>query len=370
MAVQGRPRSLDDAKRREICALISAGDSLRGAARYVGCSVATIRREAKRNPNFDQRLRHAEGAARLAPLQAMRKAASTHWRAAAWMLERTDPERFGRRRPNSFGRKELDALTRDLLRIFCDEVDHPFVRERIEGRMRTAINYATRHAWDERRSGPALRRAIEFFERKRQDEDWWGLSDQPYDNQSPKYGDAASEEELAEGPEEEREEGEVGDASPECGSDDAADAVGQGDGEGADATGQGAEEAADVTEQGDDDVSSREEVSSREPQGETNVVECKDVADRSSGREKGGDGGDDEGGGAIDPVSSPPAPRRTTKEDFVAALRARLIEIQRQHDARAGKTSKNKGRKKKRTGQEGRSFGARSEGSAGDRKAG
>jgi hypothetical protein len=32
-----RPRLLDDAKRREICALISVGAGIDAAARYVGC---------------------------------------------------------------------------------------------------------------------------------------------------------------------------------------------------------------------------------------------------------------------------------------------------------------------------------------------
>src|SRR6476646_8849748 len=90
----GRPRVLDDAKRREICALIAGGCSLRDAASYVNCSVCTIRREAERNPDFLQQIRHSEKHARLSPLRAMQQAMGTHWRAAAWFLERAFPDRF------------------------------------------------------------------------------------------------------------------------------------------------------------------------------------------------------------------------------------------------------------------------------------
>jgi IS30 family transposase len=46
----GRPRTLDDAKRREICALMAGGCGMRDIVRYVGCSRKTILRDARRNP--------------------------------------------------------------------------------------------------------------------------------------------------------------------------------------------------------------------------------------------------------------------------------------------------------------------------------
>ena len=96
MAKGGRPRALDDVKQREVCALVSAGCSLAGAARYVDCSVKTIRREAERDPDFGDHLRKSQLAAQLEPLRALRGKANTHWRAAAWLLERIDPKQFAR----------------------------------------------------------------------------------------------------------------------------------------------------------------------------------------------------------------------------------------------------------------------------------
>ena len=72
--------------------LVAGGCGLREAARYVRCNINTIRREAERNPEFDERLRSSETYAQLSPLRAMQHAVGTHWRAAAWMLERAFPE--------------------------------------------------------------------------------------------------------------------------------------------------------------------------------------------------------------------------------------------------------------------------------------
>jgi IS30 family transposase len=62
---------LDEAKQREVCALISAGCSIQAAASYVGCAPNTIRREIDRNSKFGQRYREARLQAQLSPLQAL-----------------------------------------------------------------------------------------------------------------------------------------------------------------------------------------------------------------------------------------------------------------------------------------------------------
>ena len=163
MPKKGRPRALNETKRREICALVSAGAGIHRAAQYVGCSQSTINREAQRDEEFREQLRRAKATTQLAPLQAMRQAVQTNWRAAAWMLERSDPEQFGRRYRNAFGAKELRALARDLMAIFDTEIDNPIQRERVSERVQATINYAMRHAWDTQRSGNALRQAMDFF---------------------------------------------------------------------------------------------------------------------------------------------------------------------------------------------------------------
>jgi hypothetical protein len=162
----GRPRSLNEIKRREICALVSTGCGIRQAARYVRCAASTIHREAQRDPEFLEQLRRAEMAAQLNPLHAMQQAVATHWRAAAWFLERTDPERFSRRDPRNFGQKQFRALTGDLVDIIYSEIIDPLACERIVKRIKAAIDYAMHSAWDTRRTQNKLRRAMQFFDVK------------------------------------------------------------------------------------------------------------------------------------------------------------------------------------------------------------
>jgi hypothetical protein len=92
----GRPHALDYARCAEICELVAAGHSVAAVARMVGCNVKTIRRHAQRDEVFARQLRAAEVNARNDPLKQLRRAASSNWRAAAWLLERSDPERFGK----------------------------------------------------------------------------------------------------------------------------------------------------------------------------------------------------------------------------------------------------------------------------------
>ncbi len=162
----GRPRKLDEIKRGEICALVSAGCPIRQAAHYVRCSPSTINREAQRDAEFHQRLRRAEMYAQLSPLRAMQQAVATHWRAAAWMLERTHPEHFARRDPRAFGQKDARRLAGDLVEIIEGEVHDIALRQRLVKRVRAAVEYAIRQAWDTQRTNKNLKRAMTYFNEK------------------------------------------------------------------------------------------------------------------------------------------------------------------------------------------------------------
>jgi hypothetical protein len=162
---------LDETKLREICALVSAGCEIREAARYVRCAPSTIRREAERNDEFRQRLDKAKMYADLRPLQAMQQAVGSHWRAAAWMLERTRPGRFARGDPRAVRPRQVRALANDLVDIIDREFIDPLQRDRIEKRVRAAIEYAIHDAGDVRRSGRNLRRAMQYFNEKEENRD-------------------------------------------------------------------------------------------------------------------------------------------------------------------------------------------------------
>src|SRR4051794_21125414 len=127
----GRPRALDETKCREVCALISAGCGIIGAARYVGCAASTIRREARRNRGFNEKLRRAHLAAELTPLNALRQAAQRYWRAAAWLLERADAQRYGKQDVRFVKPDQLEEFTDALSQIIDREVHDAETSRRI-----------------------------------------------------------------------------------------------------------------------------------------------------------------------------------------------------------------------------------------------
>ena len=98
--------------------MVACGCTIEAAARYVCCNVVTIRREARRNPEFHELLRKAAIRAQVTPVNVLHDAASSDWRAAAWLLERTDPHRFAKRAAQTYSEAEV----RDLLGRVCDAV--------------------------------------------------------------------------------------------------------------------------------------------------------------------------------------------------------------------------------------------------------
>jgi hypothetical protein len=144
MSNPGRPRALDDVKRRDICTLIAAGCGMGEAARYVGCSVNTIRREIVQNEEFKKKIRGSELSAQLESLRAMRKASATHWRAAAWMLERTNPRRFAKTTLKSLRAEDLFSVLNDVVEVAVDEIKDAPTRHRVCRRLLAAAQNASR----------------------------------------------------------------------------------------------------------------------------------------------------------------------------------------------------------------------------------
>jgi hypothetical protein len=130
MARKGRPPVLDEGKRREILAIVSVGCSRRTAARYVGCAVTTIHNTAERDAEFGRRLRRAEQGAEVGFMRNIQKAAAKeqYWRAAAWALERINPDEFAARRPDALSLDQVTSLVVQLSEILADEV--PVARHR------------------------------------------------------------------------------------------------------------------------------------------------------------------------------------------------------------------------------------------------
>lgn len=127
--------------------MITAGCGMQAAARYVGCAASTIRREAQRNTQFEQRIRNAFLTAELQPLDTIRKAAGTHWRAAAWLLERTNPHRYGRYHLRELKPDLLEAYSEQLAELLVDEIEDTQTARRIIRQMQRIGQRAAREAW-------------------------------------------------------------------------------------------------------------------------------------------------------------------------------------------------------------------------------
>ncbi|HUT94889.1 MAG TPA: hypothetical protein VMY37_35855 [Thermoguttaceae bacterium] len=124
MAKRGRRPVLDEFKRREILAILAVGGSRRTAASYVGCALSTIQNTADRDLQFTQNLGQAEHQAEIAYLKSIQKAArkEQYWRAAAWVLERKNPDDFARRRPNVFTPDQITLILARFAEIVVNEV--------------------------------------------------------------------------------------------------------------------------------------------------------------------------------------------------------------------------------------------------------
>lgn len=139
MVKRGRPNWLDATKKGQILAIVSLGGTRGMAARFVGCTPRTIRNEARRDPEFAAALAKAADAPELSYLQSIRKAAqeTRYWRAAAWALERTRPQRYAPRRPDTISFAQMRRFINELVAIVTDEVPARY-RKRILQRLSSA----------------------------------------------------------------------------------------------------------------------------------------------------------------------------------------------------------------------------------------
>lgn len=138
-----RPKFLNPERCRDLLAYVSAGLRLEHAARYVGCSVRTVRREADANDQFRRDLAAAELSVRSDPEKLMGRAAGSHWRAAAWMLERREPHRFGRRRADSCGPRELEEICTTIMEVALAAASDDRARRELYLKMVAALREVT-----------------------------------------------------------------------------------------------------------------------------------------------------------------------------------------------------------------------------------
>lgn len=136
---RGRPLALDELKCEIAIALLSVGCSLKTAASYLGIHTKSLQRHAKRDPKFAKRILKAQASLEWDHLKKVQEASGKSWRASAWMLERINPERFGKRKADSLTRSELEEAIGVLAYIITEEVHDHEAQVRIFSRLQRLL---------------------------------------------------------------------------------------------------------------------------------------------------------------------------------------------------------------------------------------
>jgi len=130
-------KRLTPKERNEVLAILSAGCSRAAAARCVRCTPYLLRREIVENANFAELVAKAEEGVELFYLSRIRSAASKeqYWRAAAWILERRLPDRYGTKKPESLTAERVQKFMTSCLQIIADELPDDELRAKILNRL-------------------------------------------------------------------------------------------------------------------------------------------------------------------------------------------------------------------------------------------
>ncbi len=92
---RNRPTKRHERLVRELLTLIASGAPIKDAARHVGIDPVTLWRWRKADPALDADVRAARSAFLQRQIERIDKAAANDWKAAAWLLSRSDPAAWG-----------------------------------------------------------------------------------------------------------------------------------------------------------------------------------------------------------------------------------------------------------------------------------
>ena len=159
MRPAGRPREFDHSMRSEFLDHIGLGATVAQAAKIVGTSLRTVQREAKLNDDFHTDLKLALETAPVNPERLMGQAARAHWRAAAWMLERSAPDRYGKRPAHSCSVENLQSVMTQLIELAL-ETTPADEREAAYQRMRALADKAVGVLTPDQREGRRWMQAL------------------------------------------------------------------------------------------------------------------------------------------------------------------------------------------------------------------
>lgn len=109
----GRKTKYTPEKAQELIKLLSGGATVKDSCAYIGISEETLSNWGKRDLDFLASVNKARSMGKIECAALIRQAARSNWQAAAWFLERSDPERWGRRdKLTILGEVPVDLINR------------------------------------------------------------------------------------------------------------------------------------------------------------------------------------------------------------------------------------------------------------------
>jgi hypothetical protein len=141
----GSSRIMTPERRAKLCELIAESHTIEEASEAVGVSIRTVQRERKRDEDFDHDVLLALQKTP-DPLKLMEQAARTHWRAAAWLLERQNPEEYARKPVNATSAKKVATALRFVQEMALEAVPEA-CREALYQHVQAALDEAFRHCF-------------------------------------------------------------------------------------------------------------------------------------------------------------------------------------------------------------------------------
>lgn len=120
-------------QKREATLIAAVGCDRETAAKYVGCSPASLDEALRDDADFAKEMRRAEAGCELAHMRNVQQAArdERYWRASVWWLERLAPERYARRDADTLSRREVARFLAAVAAAIADVVRHEDDRHRV-----------------------------------------------------------------------------------------------------------------------------------------------------------------------------------------------------------------------------------------------
>ncbi len=131
MSERGRRKVIDQRVRDLIVTLVRTGFTLKQAAEHARIGQSTLFDNLKQDSAFAKEIRDAQVYQHLFPLSRMLEHSKTSWRAAAWILERTKPDRYGRRAPRTLTQADFRMVMELVLRSAMEGVQNAEDRARV-----------------------------------------------------------------------------------------------------------------------------------------------------------------------------------------------------------------------------------------------